>query len=229
MKKILLSISFLLASALALGQTKTCNLSISLISPGSLSELPFGDTLSSQFEVYNYGPDDIGIADTIHYTINDIPIIFTANSVILAGESQTFDGLNFLSAKPETDTVEFCFKLASHLSTNFVDDDTTNNTACGTIIFEGEDAATISTSPTVLGQDINIYPNPSEGITFVTWPAKLIIENLSLYKIDGTLAEINASISREGGIIDLSKLTDGMYLLQIAHSQGTISKRVIKR
>jgi len=72
---------------------------------------------------------------------------------------------------------------------------------------------------------INIYPNPATTHINVDFPASIEILDVALYDILGK----NTGAVLVNGIIDVSNISRGVYILNVKTDQGTLSQKVIKR
>ncbi|WP_347373385.1 T9SS type A sorting domain-containing protein [Aequorivita sp. Q41] len=72
---------------------------------------------------------------------------------------------------------------------------------------------------------IVIYPNPSSDFINVIIPKTIEIFKTTLMDITGK--QMN-DIQLENGILDISLLSKGVYLLNIETSEGTLNKKIIK-
>jgi len=72
---------------------------------------------------------------------------------------------------------------------------------------------------------INIYPNPATTHFNVDVPASIEILDVALYDILGK----NTGAVLVNGIIDVSNLSRGVYILNVKTDQGTLTQKVIKR
>ena len=67
----------------------------------------------------------------------------------------------------------------------------------------------------------SLYPNPTQGkITFT--------ENVDEVKIFDLLSRLVKSISVNTSEVDLSDLTNGVYILQVSQNQKTFTAKVVK-
>ena len=72
---------------------------------------------------------------------------------------------------------------------------------------------------------INIYPNPATTHINVDFPAGMDILDITLYDILGK----NTGAGLVNGIIDVSNISRGVYILHVKTDQGTLTQKVIKR
>ncbi len=71
--------------------------------------------------------------------------------------------------------------------------------------------------------DINIFPNPTNGIINLSTPAGII--NVEIYDLKGQIIVK----SKQAHKIDLTDLPDGMYFMRIITKNGEYNKKIIKR
>jgi len=72
---------------------------------------------------------------------------------------------------------------------------------------------------------INIYPNPATTQINVDVPSSIEILDVALYDILGK----NTGAVLVNGIIDVSNISRGVYILNVKTDQGTLTQKVIKR
>ncbi len=76
-----------------------------------------------------------------------------------------------------------------------------------------------------LNKSILIYPNPASDKVFIKTNANLVITNISIYTITGTLVKsIHEFPSQK---IDLNALSNGIYFLSINTNKGTLTKKIV--
>ena len=75
-----------------------------------------------------------------------------------------------------------------------------------------------------LENTIRIFPNPTSNVINVEINNPLELKEIIIYNTLG----INLNIEPTNGIIDLTNLNTGVYLLSIKTSKGTITKKVVK-
>ncbi|MFK5879462.1 MAG: T9SS type A sorting domain-containing protein [Flavobacteriaceae bacterium] len=74
----------------------------------------------------------------------------------------------------------------------------------------------------ILKDKYNIYPNPTKNILNINLPEKV---DLSIYTITGQKILENKNI--QSGLIDVSKLKSGLYIVLFKGNKGSISKKLI--
>lgn len=86
------------------------------------------------------------------------------------------------------------------------------------------DCETISnTSDLAVNTNLRIYPNPTKGDLFINTSEKIL--NISTYNIVGE--KIISNLQANNNIIDVSKLTNGVYFIKIHTVKGVFTKKVI--
>jgi len=76
--------------------------------------------------------------------------------------------------------------------------------------------------------DIQIYPNPAQNQFEFTWPENLGLKAIQLYNAEGKLMR-SIAVSNSPQIIDVSTLSNGLYILSGEGEKGTLKKRVVVR
>ena len=72
------------------------------------------------------------------------------------------------------------------------------------------------------------YPNPAQDQFVVMWPENFGLESLMLYNMEGRLM-ISIDVNASPQVIDVSQLSNGMYMLFGEGDKGMLKKRVIVR
>ena len=72
------------------------------------------------------------------------------------------------------------------------------------------------------------YPNPAQDQFVVMWPESVGLESLMLYNMDGRLM-ISIDVNTSPQVIDVSQLSNGMYMLFGEGAKGMLKKRVVVR
>lgn len=71
---------------------------------------------------------------------------------------------------------------------------------------------------------VNIYPNPSNGTFTVDVPNTILVDNLSIYDLSGSVVFQSAT---ESSSVLVNGLSSGMYILQVQTSEGVHTQKVI--
>lgn len=74
--------------------------------------------------------------------------------------------------------------------------------------------------------DVHLYPNPTSAIV------NMVLENgadyMMLVALDGTVIMVQTNIAAGNSEIDLSDLSDGVYLIQLVKDDSVVTKRIVK-
>jgi len=81
----------------------------------------------------------------------------------------------------------------------------------------------ISSSTNILNQEINIYPNPTQGRLFISTSEK--ITSISITNIIGK--EVFSQINFNDNSIDLNSFKNGVYFISINTNKGVVTKKII--
>ena len=73
--------------------------------------------------------------------------------------------------------------------------------------------------------DILLYPNSANHIVTIKANKETIITSVEIFNVAGQ--KINAHLSNSNSTINVSNLSDGMYLLKIVSKNGVVSKKLI--
>ena len=71
--------------------------------------------------------------------------------------------------------------------------------------------------------NLYVYPNPSKGNIFINYSKEII--SASIYNIVGK--KIASDIQTDNKLLDISHLSNGIYLITINTTEGIITKHVI--
>jgi polyhydroxybutyrate depolymerase len=71
---------------------------------------------------------------------------------------------------------------------------------------------------------IRVFPNPTSNVINIQPNNSLELKDIILYNTLG----VNLNLKSTNGLIDLTSLNSGIYLLSIKTSKGTITKKVMK-
>lgn len=100
--------------------------------------------------------------------------------------------------------------------------------ACGGI----KDSATIHITPTSIntptlnGAPVNIYPNPSSSAVTVSIDGHITINTIQVLDIQGRIIKVIDQVNSNTSKIDVSNLTNGIYLLQINTDEGNAKAKI---
>ncbi|MDU8886114.1 T9SS type A sorting domain-containing protein [Yeosuana sp. MJ-SS3] len=87
--------------------------------------------------------------------------------------------------------------------------------------------ATLSDRDAELNQQINIYPNPVSSSDFTVKIGKNITGSLNLYNLSGKLVSRNTINNLNSKDINVSNLTNGVYMLNIVTDEASVTRKVI--
>jgi hypothetical protein len=99
-----------------------------------------------------------------------------------------------------------------------------NNAPGCNSVAEIETSCILSVLDEVPPGTISVYPNPVSEMLFISVPVTISMEKASLYTVLG-----QRLMESTGKNIDISYLTDGIYLLRITTNRGRINKKIIKQ
>lgn len=74
-----------------------------------------------------------------------------------------------------------------------------------------------------------LYPNPTDQLLFIDSPYKLYPSQISIFNVLGQKMEVNFQEKGLGLILDLDKLTKGIYYVRIKRSNGIFDYSIEKR
>lgn len=81
-------------------------------------------------------------------------------------------------------------------------------------------------NPKAAGGGLKVYPNPTEGLLYVSVDDDSAINSISLFDLKGMqVAQYGAGF---GGRIDMSNLMSGLYLLKVMTNAGGLVEKVIR-
>jgi hypothetical protein len=75
---------------------------------------------------------------------------------------------------------------------------------------------------------LNIYPNPTNGLLNVVISANRLINNISLFTVEGKEIYNHANIKVVNASVDLSNRAPGIYFLRIESNNDILYRKVIK-
>jgi len=81
----------------------------------------------------------------------------------------------------------------------------------------------VSSSTNILNQEINMYPNPTQGKLFISTSDK--ITSISITNIIGK--EVFSQINFNDNSIDLNSFKNGVYFVSINTNKGAVTKKII--
>lgn len=94
----------------------------------------------------------------------------------------------------------------------------------GSYVFSGDCSPALGTDD-VFVSNISLYPNPTNGMIHVQTPNSMTIKDVKMYNLVGQIFAVELS----NNTLDLTHFSNGIYLLDIATSDGRIVKKIIKK
>ncbi len=82
----------------------------------------------------------------------------------------------------------------------------------------------LSVNSHILSQ-VSVYPNPTSGILNLKTPSSVEVTSVALYDILGK--QVSADYSND--TINMSALSQGVYLLKVETSAGTLTQKIVKQ
>lgn len=146
----------------------------------------------------------------------------------------SFNGMDWLSVDPGTGVIDEAITQDIAISLNSEGLETTTYTANLRITSNDSDNPLLIIPVTLLVElgtsinevqqvDVNLFPNPASNQLQVT--ANQLIERISITDISGK-AVYTVNDNRHHALLDLSFLSNGMYLIQITTNQGTYTRKL---
>ncbi|HMC00194.1 MAG TPA: T9SS type A sorting domain-containing protein, partial [Flavobacteriaceae bacterium] len=146
-------------------------------------------------------------SDTILVTLGTYNQVFTKTSCNGTNLKYTSTGSNL-----PNDTLTFNVRfVVNGLDCQYVN---------GTLV-------TLSNKDAELNQQINIYPNPVNTEAFTIKIAKNISGSLNLYNLAGKLVSNSTINNLNYKDVNVSNLTNGVYMLQIVTDEASVTRKVI--
>jgi len=88
--------------------------------------------------------------------------------------------------------------------------------------------ALLSVEDTQLISSIDIFPNPASGIVNISNPQGVALDRIAIYDITGRLVrELNPSQTAETQSIDITNLSDGLYMIILSVNNSTVVNRLV--
>ncbi|AXT52381.1 HYR domain-containing protein [Aquimarina sp. BL5] len=89
---------------------------------------------------------------------------------------------------------------------------------------------TLSTEDLEQLGSISMYPNPASDVVHFSNPAGVVLNNISVYDMNGRLIiSDQKSVSESDVSLDISRLESGSYFVIIEGKQGSITKQLIRK
>lgn len=87
----------------------------------------------------------------------------------------------------------------------------------------------VSTQDLGLKSKVNVFPNPFDNFISIENNHDVAIESITIYNLTGQAVNVRSETRVTTTEMDLSDLTEGMYVLKIRFADGKkISKRIVK-
>jgi hypothetical protein len=86
-------------------------------------------------------------------------------------------------------------------------------------------AEIVSTPEFIISNEVQVYPNPFSKQIKITLPVHWRSNQIDLFSIEGKLL---MHLNPKSNEFDLSNLTNGIYLLLIKTSEGTVQEKLVK-
>ncbi len=86
----------------------------------------------------------------------------------------------------------------------------------------GDDVLSVQSN---LMSQISVYPNPTSSVLNLKVPASVEVNRVSVFDLLGKLTRV----SYNNGVINISNLSQGVYLLKVETSAGTLTQKVVKQ
>lgn len=172
--------------------------------------------------------------DTIAVKVNDLPSsTFTIEPEAPVVNKDVFfstDGIGSIgwlwdfgdgSTSTEQNPVHVFDELGSYPIT------LTSNSIDGCISTSTVNIGIVTGIEHTLADAFEIYPNPvRDNIVFIRSPLAVKMTDVLLYTSKGSLLNVRVAIDENTASMDLSGLTDGIYLLKIIADDSTVTKKV---
>lgn len=71
---------------------------------------------------------------------------------------------------------------------------------------------------------VSIYPNPASDVINIQAPASVEVENVAIYDVLGK----RSNVSLVNGQVNVSSLANGVYILSLETSAGTLTQKIVK-
>lgn len=88
------------------------------------------------------------------------------------------------------------------------------------------DCATIVNTHKVLVNNVNIYPNPADEFTMISWDNENV-EAIEIYNVVGTLVHFENTVGQSQSRIDVSNFGSGMYFISLKTANGNMTTKLI--
>lgn len=112
---------------------------------------------------------------------------------------------------------------------NAIQDRSTASIPCPSVLSAMSDASCpLSVEDQVLQSGISIYPNPANDKFFIKNTSYLALKHATLYDISGrVIEEFDVSKGSKLKTIDISSVSSGVYFIEIASDEASVTRRVV--
>jgi len=226
---------------------RTYNLnSFGITGAWNISAVEFGQGSASDgkvvhINIYTSDTEDLTTAtltlvsttDATLSSANDMTLISTPISANITANSIVVVEVNAPDSGTDTDQQFFPgFNISGENSTSWIKADScgiTNWTDVNTIGVSQQNYvinivgmdATANTNE-ILANAISIFPNPVKDVINVNIPSEYLVKSVTIFDVLGK----NSNIKLTNGTMDVSKLSSGIYLLNIKTDSGEITKKI---
>lgn len=242
---LLLAATFSIMAAKA-QDTAHADISVALDSPAPNVVIPYGDTAHLSFTYTNHGPDVLPAGDTLFFVASGGIVLYSKLLMDLPVNSGITmnDVVYYFNPTEDSIHLDVCivhipqssvqYTGGSHPATTYVDNDTTNDMSCVSIILDGPTVGIGDRK--VVAEALTLYPNPATDQLYADFSAQGSKELKAVVKdIAGRVVSVKMLQSRSGaGVqkygIDVSGLHPGIYFLELGSGEKTArGKFVIAR
>lgn len=189
------------------------------IPPGAIGNTDplVGASAFAEYTIVNFAPDVYAVAMEIwenNDPITEYRIYGTGGALI-----------ETLSLTTPTNTQTFFGFIANEPITK-VELEGANGSGelFGKLIFGADCGNIVGIDDNLLTQ-VSVYPNPATDYVTVQLPAGIELQSVAIYDVLGKLVTNKITNNQ----INVSQFTQGVYLLTIQTSQGTVTKKISKR
>lgn len=211
------------------------DLELLVVYPENSQVIPFGDSVQIVLSVINHGPDDI-INDTIFIDNN---VIFGTGFIgdIPAGDTVTAYGITQWMNDGETsnDTMNICYYFRSPVSitSNVIDTNASNDTACVSYVLLGDSTTGIATSKA--NQTIKLFPNLAKDLVQIGMNTsgyhKLQLSVIDIYGREVFFQDYEKkSMDYNNNIwFDVTGFQPGIYFVRLLADDKTFTNKLVVR
>lgn len=209
-------------------QEKNIDLELQVVDNEEEVFVPFGDEYTVQLKLINHGPDVLEVGDSVWFQmVGGISLGIIDDIHIEVDESFTFPSLTAWASETQTEnsTSEFCYEMLE--SNSYIDDNSSNNSSCITVTFEGN---SVSVNEIAYDNTLKLYPNPVQnGILYFESPWTADHVQLIIRDITGREIIKKSQFLSEGQVqeINTSQFSNGVYLLELMKEGKSIIQQFV--